>query len=231
MLLPRPRIGLRQFAQRLAKLLFQGLAHRFVILILVDAFARSGRLERRTLDDAADKARPRRQEIALAFTDEHASNEDGQIAELAHRGHRARRHKQEALQRHRDVIVSDIDLPIAQRKDSQRLGIVEGASDVFLSGVNGVFVLPRRIHQVDRMLIPLDIDRRRQKVGVGANGVGQGAFLEDERRGRLDAQLDGGADLIALARRQIVMLIAARVPAQGIAAGDRARRQRHFLGN
>ena len=79
----------------------------------------------------------------------------------------------------------------------------------------GVVVLPGRGHEVDRLRVVVDVDRDGQEVGVGADGLGEGRLVEDERGGRLDRELDRGADLVALAGVEVVVLVAAGVPAQG----------------
>src|SRR5262249_38855815 len=114
---------------------------------------------------------------------------DVQVAVLAHRGDRAGRHEQEPLQGHRDAVVTQVYLGVLQGQHAQGLHAVEGAPDVLGGGAGGLVVLPRRGHQVDRVLVAVDVDGDGQEVGVGADGVGQGLLVEDERGGRLDLQL------------------------------------------
>ena len=121
--------------------------------------------------------------------------------------------------------MADVDLAVVQGQHAQRPGAVEGPADVLQHRLFRVVRLPRRRHQIDRVLVAVNVDGNRQKIRIGANGVGQRLLVEDERRGRLDLELNGGADLVALGRRQVVVLVAGRVPAQGGSALDGARRQ------
>src|SRR4051794_32873178 len=68
-LLPARGLPPRQPPQPRPELLLQGLLHRLEVLVLVQPLARRRRLEHGAVDDAAHKARPRRQEVALAVAD------------------------------------------------------------------------------------------------------------------------------------------------------------------
>ena len=74
------------------------------------------------------------------------------------------------------------DVKISERSDASALD----ESGPWNAGIVG---LPRRDHQVDRLVFPVDVNRRGQEVGVGADGVGQRLLLEDEGGRRLDLEL------------------------------------------
>src|SRR5262245_13613119 len=111
---PGRRVFLGQLAQTLAQLLLYCLPPPVKVVVLMDALAGSGWLQERTIDDSANEPGPRRQQVALALADKHAADVDVQIAELAYRRHRSRRHKQKAPQGHRQTIVAKVHLAVAQ---------------------------------------------------------------------------------------------------------------------